>query len=138
MTLHLAKWCSVCVCVLGVECVLPGALRAVCGHCRVVCGCLWVTKSLSDRHFPSSSITCLLSEPARARSAFLPSPPGAFPGEQGNMTGVDMRHAEPNNARYSQACSGLGAGPASSLCSWLIGSKKGFLPLATDGLRGDS
>lgn len=66
-----------CVCVLGVECVLPGALRAVCGHCRAVCGCLWVTKSLSDGRFLSSSLTCLLSEPVRARSApaFLPLPP---------------------------------------------------------------
>lgn len=104
--------------------------------------CLWV--SLSDRHF-LSSLTCLLSEPGRTRSvaAFLPLPPCpraalSFSREQGNMTGVDMRHAEPNNASFSQACSGLGAGPASSLCCWLIGSKKGFLPLVTDGLKGDS
>lgn len=95
--------------------------------------------------FSPPSLTCLLSEPVRARSvaAFLPLPPClcaslSFSREQGNMTGVDMRHTEPNNASYSQACSGLGAGPASSLCCWLIGSKKGFLPLATDGLKGDS
>lgn len=135
------------VCVLGEECVVPGALRAVCGHQGVVCGCLWVTKSLSDGHFLSSSPTCLLSE-QREPVLLLPSFPASLPPcqcaslrfsrEQGNMTGVDMRHREPNNAGCSQACSGLRAGPASSLCCCLIGSKKGFLPLATDGLKGDS
>lgn len=137
MILHLAKWCGACA-GCGV-CTAWGI-----GSCvwSLLC-CLWV--SLSDRHFFSSSLTCLLSEPARARSvaAFLPLTPClcaalSFSREQGNMTGVDMRHAESNNASSSQACSGLEAGPASSLCCWLIGSKKGFLPLATDGLRGDS
>lgn len=64
-------------CVLGAECVEPGALRAVCGHQGVVCGCLWATESLSDGHFLSSSPTCLLSE-QRQPVLLLPSFPASL------------------------------------------------------------
>lgn len=135
MTLHLAKWRGVCAgCGVCIAWGIEGCVWSL------LC-CLWVSLG----HGFSSSLTCLLCESVTARSvaAFLPLSPcqcasPSFSREQGNMTGVDMRHTEPNNASYSQACSGLGAGPASSLCCWLIGSKKGFLPLATDGLKGES